>query len=114
MNPIEPVQTVPLTITEDGTFRVAGSRVALESVLHHFKLGAAPEEIAQQFPSLQLADIYAVIAYYLNHRDSVEEYLRQQELSGDAVQAAIESQPGYQAAMRELRDRLLARWSAKQ
>ena len=39
--------------------------------------------------------------YYLNHRDTVEEYLRQQELAGDPVQADIESQTGYQTAMQE-------------
>jgi uncharacterized protein (DUF433 family) len=114
MNSIESVQTVPLTVTEDGTIRIAGSRVALESVIHHFKLGASPEDIAQLFPSLELADIYAVVAYYLNHRRTLEEYIRQQEVAGDAVQAEIEGQPAYQAAMKELRDRLLARWPAKQ
>jgi uncharacterized protein (DUF433 family) len=105
---------VPLTVTEDGSIEVGASRVSLESVLHHFKLGAAPEEIAQMFPSVHLADVYAVIAYYLNHREAIEDYLRQQESEGDMVQAQIEYQTGYQEAMKELRERLMTRWSEKQ
>ena len=68
-------------------------------------------EISPMFPSVQLAGVYAVIAYYLSHRDLVENYLRQQEVDGDRVRAEIESQPGYQTAMREMRDRLPTRWA---
>jgi uncharacterized protein (DUF433 family) len=110
---IESIQSVPLSVTEDGTIRVAGSRVSLESVLYHYKLGAIPEEIVYRFPSLRLADIYAAVAYYLNHREAVEEYLRESEAAGDALQAEIESRPQYQAARVEVRERLLQRWSSR-
>lgn len=113
MTSIESIQSVPLTVTEDGTIRIAGSRVSLESVLYHYKLGAVPEEIVYKFPSLRLADIYAVVAYYLNHREGVEEYLREAEAAGDALQAEIESQPQYRTAMVEVRERLLKRWSSR-
>ena len=112
MNPIDSLQETRLTVTADGTIRVGDSQVSLGSVLYHFKMGAVPEEISQMFPSLQLADVYAVIAYYLSHSDVIEDYLRQQEADGDRIQAEIENQPGYQTAMREMRDRLLTRWKA--
>jgi len=112
MTILETMQTVPLTLTEDGTIQIRGSRVSLDSIVHHFKLGATAEQIAQKFPSLPLADIYAAITYYLNHREAVEEYLRQQEAEGDAIQQRIEADPQYQVAIAELRERLLARWSA--
>ena len=102
MIPIDSLQETLMTVTANGTIRVGDSQVSLESVLYHFKMGAVPEEIIQMFPSVQLADVYAVIAYYLSHRDVVEGYLRQQEADGDEVQAEIESQPGYQTAMREM------------
>ena len=108
---IELVQNVPLSVTEDGAIRIAGSRVSLESVLYHYKAGATPEQIACKFPSLRLADIYSIVAYYLNHRDAIEEYLREADATGDAVQAEIESQPGYQSQMDEIRQRILKRWS---
>lgn len=111
---LETTMSVPLEATEYGTLRIKGSRVSLDSVVHHFKLGATAEQIAQSFPSLNLADIYAAIAYYLTHREAVEGYLRQQEAEADALQQRIEADPAYQARMAELRDRILARWAARQ
>ena len=108
---LEQTQAMPLRITEDGTIRIADSRVSLDSVLHHYKLGASAEQIAQKFPALDLADVYAAISYYLNHEETVEEYLRQQEASGDEVQREIESDPQYQKSSAALRARLLARKS---
>jgi uncharacterized protein (DUF433 family) len=63
----------------DGALRVGRSGVTLETVLWAFQDGATPEDIVDQFPSLALADVYDVIAYYLRHRDEIDAYLRQQE-----------------------------------
>lgn len=106
--------TVPLTTTEFGTIRVGRSRVSLDSVVHHYKQGASAESIAESFPSLDLADIYAVIAYYLANRDAVEAYLQTQEAEADALQHEIESDPKHQEATKQLRERILARWAARQ
>jgi uncharacterized protein (DUF433 family) len=111
MTTLENTQTLPLRLTEDGTIRIADSRVSLDSVVHHYKLGASAEQIAQKFPALDLADVYAVITYYLNHEETIEEYLRQQEAQGDDVQKKIELNPQYQKTSSELRARLLARKS---
>ena len=106
---LEETQIVPLALTEGGTIRIKGSRVSLDSIVYHFKLGATAEQIAHKFPSLELADIYAAITYYLNHREAVEEYLQQQEAEGDAIQERIEADPQYRTAMEGQRERLLAR-----
>jgi uncharacterized protein (DUF433 family) len=102
----------PLTEIEDGTIRITGTRVSLDSVIHHFKLGATAEEIVCKFPALRLADVYAVIAYYLNRRDEVDNYLQQQETDADQIQQQIESASDYQRKKAELRERLLARRTA--
>jgi uncharacterized protein (DUF433 family) len=111
MTTLEKTQTLPLRLAEDGTIRVADSRVSLDSVVHHYKLGASAEQIAQKFPALDLADVYAAIAYYLSHEEAVEEYLSRQEAEGDEVQKRIESDPRYQRASAGLRERLLIRRS---
>src|SRR6266446_8794571 len=103
MTTLEKTQAMPLHVTEDGTIRIADSRVSLDAVLLHYKLGASAEQIAQKFPSLDLADVYAAITYFLNHEETVEEYLRQQEAKGDEVQKDIESAPQYQQDSAELR-----------
>jgi len=109
MTTLEKTQAMPLRLSEDGTIRIADSRVTLDSVLHHYKLGATAEQIAQKFPALDLADVYASIAYYLNHEETVEDYLRQQEAKGDEVQREIESAPQYQKQSAALRARVLVR-----
>jgi uncharacterized protein (DUF433 family) len=111
MATLEKTQAMPLRLTEDGTIRIANSRVSLDSVVHHYKLGASAEQIAQKFPALDLADVYAAISYYLSHEETIEEYLQQQEAEGDEVQRKIESDPQYQKASVDLRARLLARRS---
>lgn len=108
---LEQAQALSLKLTEDGTIRIADSRVSLDSIVHHYKLGASAEQIAQKFPALDLADVYAAISYFLNNEEAVEEYLQEQEAEGDEVQKKIESEPQYQKQTAELRTRLLARKS---
>ena len=111
MTTLETTQRLPLRLTEDGTIRIGDTRVSLDSVVHHYKLGASAEQITQKFPALDLADVYAAITYYLNHQEAVEEYLREQEAKGDEVQENIEFDPQYQRESAQLRDRILARKS---
>jgi uncharacterized protein (DUF433 family) len=68
-------EPLPLQAMEDGIVRVGGTRVTLDTVVAAFEQGATAEEIVQQYPSLHLADAYAVIGYYLRHRSEVEAYL---------------------------------------
>ena len=108
---IDTFQTVFLTKTDDGTIRIGKTRVSLESVVHQFSLGATAEEIAQKFPALKLAEVYAVIAYFLNNHEEVAKYVLDQEAESDVIQADIGSK--YQLQTTELRRRILARWENK-
>ncbi len=98
-------QSPPLTISADGVVRVGGTRVTLETVVGAFHDGATAEEIVQQYPSLALADVYAVIGYYLHYRPEVNEYLRQQQERSDQARQQNERQFDPTG----LRERLLAR-----
>lgn len=111
---LEETISMPLVVTAHGTIRIKGSRVSLDSIVHHFKLGATAEQIVQSFPSLSLGEVYSSIAYYLTHRQEIEEYLQQQETAADAIQEQLESNPDYQSEIAELRSRMLGRWTASQ
>ncbi|HWN07742.1 MAG TPA: DUF433 domain-containing protein [Pyrinomonadaceae bacterium] len=108
---MEETISMPLVVTEQGTIRIKGSRVSLDSIVHHFKLGATAEQIVQSFPSLNLGEVYSSIAYYLTHRPEIEEYLEQQEAAADVIQEQLESNPAYQSEIAELRSRMLDRWT---
>jgi uncharacterized protein (DUF433 family) len=74
--------------------RIGNSRVLLELVIHAFQRGETPEAIAQNFSSLLLDEVYAVIAYYLQHRAEVDTYLHEVETEGEQIRREIEaSQP---------------------
>ena len=109
----ETTQNVPLTLTEDGTIRITGSRVSLESIVLQYEQGAGPEQIYEGFPSLKLADIYAVISYYLNHHEQVNEYLLGQETKAQALRENIESDPVYKSKPTELRERIKSRYDSQ-
>jgi len=111
---VETTQPVPLTTWEDGSIRLTGSRVTLDSIVYQFQQGASAEEIAEDFGPVSLRDVYAAISYYLAHREEVEEYLQRREAAGDAAQDRFESKLDYQATKAAMRERLLARWAARQ
>jgi uncharacterized protein (DUF433 family) len=95
---------VPLRVDETGTIRVGQTRVTLELVVSRFDQGESPEEIISGFPSLQLADVYAVVTYCLQHRPEVEAYLQEQERRAARVRKLIEAR----FDQRGLREKLLA------
>src|SRR5262245_13862587 len=96
----------PLYRDETGALRVGSSRVLLELVIRAFQDGATAETIAERYPAATLADIYAVIAYYLRHRGEIEAYLAEREQRAKEVRQRIES---HQGDLADLRARLLAR-----
>ncbi len=81
---------VPMQIDSEGVVRIGGTRVALDSVVIAFLEGATAEEIAQQYPSLRLADVYSVIGYYLHRRAEVDAYLDRRRRQAETVRAATE------------------------
>lgn len=56
-----------------------------------FHNGATPKEIAQRYPSLSPADVYAVISYYLQHHDKVDAYLQQARQQAERVRRQHEA-----------------------
>jgi uncharacterized protein (DUF433 family) len=98
-------ELIPVVLDADGVARIGGTRVTVDAVVAAFVEGATAEEIAHQYPSLRLADVYSVIAYYLRRRDDVEAYLRARDEQAAAVRAHNESQFDPQG----VRARLMAR-----
>jgi uncharacterized protein (DUF433 family) len=101
-------EPAPVAYDADGALRVRGTRVRLETVVGAFQLGATAEEIAQQYPVVDLPTAYAVIAFYLRRRPEVDAYLAAQTADAAAARAAAEGR--FDPA--GLRDRLLARRGA--
>src|SRR2546425_9617440 len=100
--------TVPLRTDEHGVLRVGDTRVRLDTVITAWRQGESPEQIVENFDVLDLADVYAVISYYLHHRAEVEEYMAQNQREGERLRAEHERR--FPPA--GIRERLLARRAA--
>ena len=80
--------------TSDGGWRLADSRVSLDSVIHGYWDGRSPEAIAEEFPSLSVEQVYGAIAFYLHHRVEIDRHLENQSVLWKQVQRDSESQHG--------------------
>jgi len=98
-------EVIPLETDEHGVIRISNTRVTLDTIITAFKDGATAEEIAQQYPTVPLADVYYVIGYYLRRRDEVEEYLEKREQEAKELQKQMEARFNPIG----IRERLLAR-----
>ncbi|MBE9063055.1 DUF433 domain-containing protein [cf. Phormidesmis sp. LEGE 11477] len=98
-------ETAPLKTDSHGVVRVGNTRVTLDTVVTAFLEGATAEEISEQYPVLQLSDIYLTIGYYLRHRSEVDGYLLERQQQSAAIRQEVEKRFS-PAGMRE---RLLAR-----
>ncbi len=65
--------------------------MTLDTVVAAFKQGMTAEEIAYRYSSLKLADVYATIAFYLNHQQEVETYLQQRKKQAQEVRKINEA-----------------------
>jgi uncharacterized protein (DUF433 family) len=99
----------PLRLDESGTLRVGKTRVPIDTVVRAYENGASPEEIVLGYDTLQLADVHAVISYYLEHREEVEAYLERRRQHAKEVRARFEAH----FPTSDIRKRLLARQKAQ-
>jgi uncharacterized protein (DUF433 family) len=101
----ELVDAIPLSTDASGVYRVGASRVTLDLVVRAFNRGATAEEIAQDFPSLQLSEVYQVIGYYLKHGSELAEYFE----SRTRAEQGLLAEHKEEWSPRGLRRRLIAR-----
>lgn len=92
----------------DGAYRVAGTRVSLDSVVYAFRRGASPESIQRSFPTLTLEQIYGAIAFYLAHQEEIDRYLLAGEEEFEKLrQASREAHPEWHEKMDRARKEAL-------
>jgi len=101
---------VPLRLDEQGDIRVGDSRVLLDTIIGHFKDGMSPEAIVRGYDTIQPADVYETIAYYLRHKDDVEAYLLRRDKEAAALWQQIESS---QPSKADLKAQIKERWSRR-
>jgi len=96
-------------LDDHDTIRIGNTRVTLDTLVAQFNSGETPERISENFPTLNLADIFSALAYYLRHRAEVDEYIRQGELKFEEFR---KTHPEMFALEQTLRERAKARMTS--
>ena len=100
------VEPVPIVTDADGVMRVTGTRVPLDTVVAAYQKGETPEQIAQDYSSLETADVYSAIGYYLRHRQEVEAYLERRREKARAVREELKKRFPSDGLKERLKSRL--------
>jgi uncharacterized protein (DUF433 family) len=94
---------------EDG-YRIADSRVSLDSIVNEFNRGASPESIQRSFSTLTLEKIYGALAFYLANHDEVDKYLTESEKDFAALrsQSKVEHRAWYERLQKAREETLVS------
>ena len=111
-------EAIPVPLRDDGHggLRVGQTRVRLESVWHLYQQGASPAEIVRAFDTLQLADLYAVLAWALRHPEDVDAYLKRREEEAAEMRRQLEQAnltPTREQSAK-VKEKLMAQWREQQ
>jgi uncharacterized protein (DUF433 family) len=102
-------QRPPLRLDEGGVVRVGKSRISLDLIVEQYENGMTPEGMVRAYDTLDLADVHAVIAYYLRHKGAVRTYLKRREEQAEVLRTKIEAE-----RPRISREELVARRTARE
>lgn len=86
-----PMLAIPLKTDDKGVMRVAGTRIPIDTVIACYHQGDTPESIHEGFSTLSIPVIYAVIAYYLEHRAEIDAYIHKREEEAEQMRQEIEA-----------------------
>ncbi|MDJ0691375.1 MAG: DUF433 domain-containing protein [Xenococcaceae cyanobacterium MO_188.B32] len=60
-----------------GKPRIAGHRIKVQDiVIWHERMGMSPDEIIYHHPTISLADVYAALTYYHDHREEIRQQIK--------------------------------------
>ena len=71
-----------------GRPQIAGTGVSVRRIAGWYKMGQTPEEIADQYGHLSLAQVYAALTYYHANRDDIDRELAEEEAEYNRLASA--------------------------
>ena len=75
-----------LMLRDDSDIVLTGHRIGLHHLIQHYNEGFSPEMLTEQFPSLPLALVHKVIAFYLDNKVEVDAYVARYAADVDSVE----------------------------
>jgi len=69
-----------------GTPHIAGTGVTVRTIVRWYKSGLSPEEITAEYPQLEMAQVYAALAFYHANRADLEAQMAAEEKESDKIE----------------------------
>ena len=70
----------------EGTYRVAGTRVSLDSLVYLFREGISAEGMVESYPALTLEQVHGALAFYLANQKEVDAHLAEGQRTAESHQ----------------------------
>ena len=67
----------------DGAYRIADTRVSLDSLVYLFREGMSAESMVESYPDLTLEQVYGALAFYLANKREIDTYLAEGQRASD-------------------------------
>jgi uncharacterized protein (DUF433 family) len=59
----------------EGAYRIADTRVSLDSLVYLFREGMSAESMVDSYPALTLEQVHGALAFYLANQNEIDAYL---------------------------------------
>ena len=92
----------------DAGFYLIGSRVPIDRIVWEYRNGEDPGTIQSHYPTLSLEQVNGAIAFYLNHKDEVEQVMEERRRQEDAYIAAHPTPPDIKEKFERMRQQMLS------
>ena len=77
-----------------GKPRIAGTRIKVSLVATLSERNRmTPDEIVEAYPHLTLAQVHAALAYYWDHRDEIEQEIRDEQSFAEQLEKELSERP---------------------
>jgi uncharacterized protein (DUF433 family) len=76
-----------------GLLRIQGTRVTIHQLVTLYKQGYSPEDIADQYPQITTAQVYAALFHYHSHREEVDATLLAEQAESERLEIEYQSTP---------------------
>ena len=68
---------------------IEGSRTPVRAIVEMWRLGVPPEEIPGRLPHLSLAQVFAALSYYGDHRQEINTHIERNRISEDEIDPLV-------------------------
>ncbi len=68
----------------EGAYRIADTRVSLDSLVYLFREGMSAEGMVESYPALTLEQVHGALAYYLANQKEIDAYLAEGQRAAES------------------------------